>query len=172
MLWKHRNSHYNVLINIYFLLVHGSSNKFLHHEEHSGACRLCSAKVTHSAWNTTELEIWFIHTFQEKDVSQVCLGRLTYLLTQFATKKSNRGNNHGIFHYQKLKSKQSPHLGGLRVKCAMEILYECSCIWKYEITAVCPKFEKYIIFFSTCTVVLVLRSIMSAIVPCCSQDLV
>lgn len=112
------------------------------------------------------------HISREGCFSDMYLERPTYLLTRFATKKSNRGNNHGIFHYQKLKSKQSLHLGGLRVKCAMEILYECSCIWKYEITAVCPKFEKYIIFFSTCTVVLVLRSIMSAIVPCCSQDLV
>ena len=112
------------------------------------------------------------HISREGCFSDMYLERPTYLLTRFATKTSNRGNNHGIFHYQKLKSKQSPHLGGLRVKCAMEILYECSSIWKYEITAVCPKFEKYIIFFSTCTVVLVLRSIMSAIVPCCSQDLV
>lgn len=81
------------------------------------------------------------HISREGCFSDMYLERPTYLLTRFATKTSNRGNNHGIFHYQKLKSKQSLHLGGLRVKCAMEILYECSSIWKYEITAICPKFD-------------------------------
>ena len=89
-------------------LVYASSNKFIHHEGPCSPCALCSAKAnkyTPSKYNGKR-NCTHTQTSREGCFSDMYLEGRTDFQTPFATKRSNRGNNHLIGSLPKTQVKE------------------------------------------------------------------